>query len=217
MSSKRTLTTLNENATLAQVVKWVLYLRLDFASGVKRYHTEIGPETVTHPVYGAETYTGIGDFGGLVSDITESVDGNPERLQLGLTGVKSSLITDVLTDDYVDREIELMIEWRDTDDEAVDDPTILFSGYMDNVDIVLGPQLGMMTLSAESRGSLFLSASDLRFTDEDKQAESSGDLFSEYLYRMSDLVLKWGSRNVGAGGGGPGDIRTPDPTRIRLR
>ena len=40
-------------------------------------------------------------------------------------------------------------------------------------------------------------ASDLRFTDEDLQVEFSGDLMGEYIYRMADLKLYWGDREVG--------------------
>ena len=62
------------------------------------------------------------------------------------------------------------------------------------VDISLREGIGQITLTVESRGAKFQRASDLRFTDEDKQRETSGDLLAEYVYRMNDLELFWGDR-----------------------
>ncbi len=217
MTSKRTISATNETGWLSQVIKPVIFVRLDFAGGVKRYHTEIGPITATHPTHGAESYSGIGDFGGLTSEVIETIAGAPQALKLSLTAVKSTLINDALTDDYFRRECEVMVGLENSSGALIDDPEILFSGYMDNVVMSLGEKTGIMTLSCESRGTNALFASDNRFTDEDKQAEVSGDLFGEYIYRMQDLTLKWGGGPVGAGGGGPASSSSPSEGRIRFQ
>lgn len=202
MTSKRTISATNETAFLAPNVKMVIFARLDFSSGVQRFHTEIGPKTATHPIYGAELYTGIGTFGGITGDVKESVSGAPIGLTIALTGVDSALITTALTDDYFRREAELMIGVEDEAGDLIDDPEILFSGYMDKVDISFTKNTGSMLLSLESRGTNFLGSSDWRFTDEDLQAEYPGDLMGEYIYQMADLVLRWGAQ----GYRGPGPI-----------
>ncbi len=201
MTSKRTISATNETATLQSVVKAVLFARLDFASGVQRFHTEIGPKTAVHPIFGSEVYTGIGDFGGISSEAKESVSGAPAKLSLSLTGVDSSLISTTLTDDYFRREADVMlgIEADDGSGDLVDDPVILFSGYMDNVIIVFQQYGGQMTLNLESRGTNLLRSSDHRFTDEDKQAQSNGDLIAEYVYRMLDVSFVWGGKVVTQG------------------
>lgn len=195
MTSKRDIAAANETALLAQVVKMVYFVRMDFSSGVQRMHTEIGPKTATHPIHGAEVYTGIGDFGGITSAVIESVSKAPQTLQLSLTGVKASLITTALTDDYFRRDVEVMLGLEDTAGDLISDPEILFSGFMDTVNLTLDKDLGAMTLVCESRGTNFQRASDHRFSDEDKQVEVNGDLFAEYAYRMIDLQLRWGDTN----------------------
>lgn len=193
MTSKRTISTNNESGFLDQVVAAILFARLDFSSGVQRLHTEIGDRTITHPVHGSETYTGIGDFGGLSSEVVESISGAPASLSISLTGVKSAFINDALVDDYFRRDADVLIGLVNSSGTLLDDPEYLFSGYMDKVDITLSQGLAQMTLICESRGTNLLTAPDNRFTDEDKQSEVSGDLAGEYIYRMRDLELSWGT------------------------
>ncbi len=195
MTSKRDITAANETALLAQVVKLVYFARLDFSGGVQRMHTEIGPKTVVHPIHGSETYIGIGDFGGMTGSVVESVSKAPQSLRLGLTGVKASLITTALTDDYYRRDVEIMLGLEDEAGDLIADPEILFSGFMDVADMNLDRGLGQMSIVCESRGTNFQRASDHKFSDEDKQVEFNGDLIAEYAYRMIDLQLFWGDQS----------------------
>ena len=195
MTSKRDISTINEDRTLLPVVKPIIFARLDFSSGVQRFHTEIGPKTATHPVFGSEVYTGIGDFGGLSSSVKESVSAAPANLSISLTGLDAGLVNKTLVDDYFRRDADIMIGLEDVNGDLADDPEVLFAGYMDKVDIGMNQAFSAMTLSLESRGTNLLRASDLRFTDEDKQRDFSGDLMAEYIYRMADLKLNWGGHN----------------------
>lgn len=202
MSSKRRISTPNEVGILSAVVKPVIFARLDFSSGVQRFHTEIGPKTAVHPIFGSETYTGIGDFGGLSSDVSETTSGAPANLTLSLVGLDASLINIALTDDYFRRNAEIMLGLEDGAGILLDDPEILFSGFMDKIDVVLSQGFAQMTLNMESRGTNLLTASDHRSNDETKQAEVTGDLMGEYIYRMADLKLRWGAIHIGGGTGG---------------
>lgn len=195
MTSKRTIDAANETGFLAPNVKPVFFARLDFSGGVLRVHTEIGPKTATHPVHGSELYTGLGDFGGIQGDVVESVSGSPQRLLLTLSGVNATLINDLLTDDYYRRDAEIMIGIEDSTGTLLADPEILFSGFMDKADIALKSGFGNIGLTLEGRGTNGRTGSDQRFTDEDKQAETPGDLFAEYVYRMQDITLRWGDRS----------------------
>lgn len=219
MTSKRTIATLNENATLAKNVKWVQFARLEFGpdpGDVRRFHTEIGPRTVTHPVYGSEVYLGIGSFGGITGDIKESKDGAPIGMKLALTGIDSTLVNAAFTESFFRRAGDVMVGFEDENGDLVDDPEILFSGYMDKCDIVIQQNQANFILYLESRATNLLAASDLRFTDEELQAAYPGDLGGEYIYRMADLTLRWGVAGVGTGGAGGAGTR-PGGGTIRIR
>ena len=200
MSSKRDISTLNQNATLAKIVRPILFVRYDFSTGVQNFHTEIGPRQATHPIFGSETYTGIGDFGGIAGGITESISQAPQAVKFALTGVKSSFINLAFTDDYHRRDAEAMFGFDDQNGVLLDDPVIVWSGFMDKVEINLGENKGEMTLTCESRATNLKDASDTRFTDEDLQAAQTGDLGGEYLFRMQDIVLQWGGDTIQQGG-----------------
>jgi len=212
--AKRSLNASNETATLSKQLKIVIFARLDFASGVQRFHTEIGPKTATHPIYGSELYLGIGDFGGISGEIKETTSNAPEPLRLSLTGLSASLTATAITDDYFRRDAELMIGFENDLGNLIANPEILYSGYMDKVDIVLQEDMAQLSLTLEHRGTNLLRASDHRFADEDKQAEVPGDLGAEYIWQMQDIKLKWGSSFVWpttSGGGGGGGSPTGPP------
>lgn len=204
MTSKRIISGLNEGALNARVVRPIMFLRADFLAGVKRFHTEIGPRDAVHPVFGSETYLGLGDFGGITSNIVESISQAPQSIQFSLTGVKSTLIATALTDDYHRRDIDALFGFDDENGDLIDDPVIVWSGFMDKIDISLGKETGSMTLTCESRATIGQQSSDLRFTDEDLQAAVTGDLGGEYIFRMGDLVLSWGGDSIQQSGLGSG-------------
>lgn len=204
MTSKRTITTLNQNASLGSIVRPIMFARMSFSSGVQRMHTEIGPRTAIHPIHGSESYQGIGDFGGMASDIKESISVAPESIKLAITGVDSAFIDIALDDDYYRRDIELMFGFDDEAGVLLDDPVIIWSGFMDKADINLGAGIGALMLSCESRATNLKGASDLRFTDEDLQAAFTGDLGGEYIFRMADLQIKWGGETSSGTTGTPG-------------
>ncbi len=110
----------------------------------------------------------------------------------------------IITDDYYRRDFELMIGLLDATGTLLANPEILFSGFMDKADLVLTDAAGKIQLVCESRATNLQRASDLRFTDEDLQVEFSGDLMGEYIYRMLDLKLYWGDREVGGWSTGRG-------------
>ena len=80
---------------------------------MQRFHTEIGAKTATHPIHGAESYLGIGGFGGIGGEVKETTSGAPLGLQLRLTGLDATLINMALTDDYFRREAEIMLGLED--------------------------------------------------------------------------------------------------------
>lgn len=214
MTSKRNISPLNEAALNSRVVRPIMFLRLDFFSGVQRFHTEIGPRDAVHPIFGNETYTGVGDFGGIASPITESISQAPQAVRFSLTGIKSSLIQIALTDAYHRRGVDALFGFDDENGDLIDDPVIVYSGFMDKIDINLGLKKGEMTLTCESRASIGQQSSDLRFTDEDLQAAVAGDLGGEYIFRMGDLILQWGGDTLQQGTGLTGGAFTSPQSNV---
>lgn len=202
--SLRDISAANITALNASVVRPIAFVRMDFAGGVRRIHSEIGPRTAVHPTYGSESYLGVGDFGGFSAEIVESVSNAAQALRISLTGLDSNLVSDAFTDDYHGRDIEIMLGFDDVDGVLEDDPVILWSGFMDKIDISLDQARATMTLNCESRATRLQSISDKRFTDEQLQNDYTGDVAGEYIFRMLDIQLRWGGENVNVQSGGYG-------------
>jgi hypothetical protein len=132
----------------------------------------------------------------MTSDIKESISVSPEKVNIAITGVSSVFVDIALDDDYYRRDIELMFGFDDADGVLLDDPVIVYSGFMDKASISVGQGKAEITLQCESRATNLANSSDLRFSDEDLQAAVSGDLAGEYIFRMADLVLNWGGDTV---------------------
>lgn len=197
--STRDITANNIAAIKSKVIRPIVFVRMDFLSGVKRFHTEIGPRTVTHPIYGAELYTGLGDFGGITAEFKETLGNSPQPIKLALSGVNAALLADGLDpSDYFWRDIDLMLGFDNESGVLLDDPVILDSRFMDKLNVTLNKGIATMQLSCESRAILLTGNSDLRFTDEQKQTDVPGDLAGEYIYRMLDIILKFGDGVVQA-------------------
>lgn len=191
----RDISAANISAIKDSVVRPILFVRLDFDLGVQRFHTEIGPRTATHPTHGAEVYTGVGDFGGITGDVTESIGNAPQAVRLALSGINSTLITESLGDDYHRRDVDIMLGLDNSSGQLVSDPVILWSGYMDKPGYTFSQGRADMIMTCESKATILQETPDLRFTDEQLQADFTGDLAAEYVYRMADLILEWGGNN----------------------
>jgi hypothetical protein len=150
----RDITTANINALSGAVVRPIMFVRLDFDVTVRRYHTEIGNRTATHPDHGAETYIGVGDFGGIVGDLTENIGQAAQEVRIALSGINSDLITESLGDDYHLRDVDIMLGLDNASGQLVTDPVILWAGYMDKPGFTFDKGKADLIMTCESKLTL---------------------------------------------------------------
>ena len=214
----------NLSAVQASSVKAVAFVRMDFLAGIRRFHTLIGDLTITHPIFGAETYNGIGDFGG-ISAVEETIDSRAVGVKLVLSGVSTPLITALKTDTYHRRPASLLIGLRNlATGVLVDDPIEVWAGVMDKGDIGMAKNSGRIVMNCESDADTLRDTSGWLFNDEDQQAIHPGDKAFEYLDQIALMgSIRWGDKTAipplgspgGRGGDGspapPGDQPRPVP------
>lgn len=179
-----------------QHVSSVQFVRLDFPSGVIRGHTRIGPITWTHPVYGSETYTGVGDFGKISGELDEGLQNRSYPVRFFLSGVDSTLLSAVLTDNTHRQEAQVWQGLLAESGALIDTPTLLWSGFFDKADIEKGGGLGKIACTCVGRNDTGRESSGVRYTDEQQQLEQPGDLGFEYLYQLQDISLRWGDKRA---------------------
>lgn len=171
-------------ATAAQ--KYLLaFVELDFVSGFVRV-TNAG-----HSVdWDGHTWVGIGALGA-ITEARESLSVEAIGMTFALSGVDPSIMTIVLSEQYQGRSARLWLSFIDAG-VVVADPTIVFSGRMDTMQIQDGPT-ATISVTAESRFASWSRPQTRRFSDSDQQQEFPGDLGLQYIAELaSGKEIIWG-------------------------
>lgn len=200
----RGLSTANATATEAQVVRPRRLVQIDFdaPTGTLYVHDGIGDLTADDWDGTSRTWTGVGDLGS-IDVIEEGDDLSPRQMEFSLTGIDSTIVGAVATDDTVLRKVYYMVVLLDAAGSLIDDPFRVFKGRINEPRFSMGAE-SRIDIVAES----FLVALDRKngrlFNDADQQERFSADVGLEYLPQMIDLRLRWGgdTKHFGNSGGG---------------
>lgn len=173
-------------AFAAPHVTILTFAYMDFSSGIIRVHNGIGTYT-----WGGQDWLGVGDFGA-VSALEEGSDVSPYGITLTLSALDSTLIGVALTEDYYMRDAIIYIGALSADDELLNTPLQMWAGHMDVMTASAGVESGdSITLKCESELSAFNRSSNLKYTTQALQAEYSGDVFFDFLPKISGAKIRW--------------------------
>lgn len=179
----------NKNASLEDAVSCALFVDMAWPDGNVRLHNGVG--TIT---FGGNSYTGVGDLG-TVEAVEETIDLQSRDINLILSGINDDVITDVLEDAYWGKDVDIYLGFFNRNGELLADPDNIFSGFMDKVDLVSGAE-EIVKLTCTSRAEILSRRNGARFTDEEQQANYTGDVFFEYLAQMQEKTVIWGGEKV---------------------
>ena len=161
-----------------------LLVKLEFDSGPVRFNTAIGDVT-----FDSEVYQGVGDFVA-ISEVSENSTLTSNPLDIKLTGVKSSLISTFLSEDYQGRDATLFFGFKDTDDVLIDAFTI-FKGFMDSSSTTSG-ETSSISMRINNELSLWERRKIIRNNNEDHQKDNPGDNFFEFVEDLRFADYTWG-------------------------
>lgn len=192
-----------DSATLAAIeadsanIVYFIELEIDLTASPQvtlRLHSGLGQIT-----WGSKVWTGGGSLLGIQS-ISESNTPNPAPLKATLSGVDSSVTNVVFNTNYYRKPCKLYLGAL-SDGALVADPDIIFSGFIEKIDMTLGGEEGdSVELTAESEFILFKRTRNVRYTDRQLQSEYSGDLGFEFLEYSSTAKVVWRGKENGMGG-----------------
>ena len=159
--------------------------------------------------YNGNEYTPTGDFLSF-SDIVETNETNIETINIALSGIPTTYVNLFLTDEYLDRKVEIYKAFLDSNEAIVSDPLLIFSGRINNPVIKEDVEAGTSTVAVQA-SSLFVDFDKInaRFTNnESQQSFFDGDTG----FRFSSIMVKelnWGlSTGATASGGGSASVST---------
>ena len=185
--STRTVTPALVAAAGAPLVSALLFVELNFASGVLRL------TTAGHDVqWNGHTWLGVGVLGS-VEAMTEDVSLAATGLKLTLSGVDPAIISIALQEDYQGRDARIWFAAFNDTGALVADPALLNVWRMDNMPVARG-ETATVELHLESEMAAWDRPRVRRFTDADQKAEHPGDRGLEFVAEMAMRTLSWGAR-----------------------
>ena len=177
----------------------VTFAKLEFPSGTIYVHNSIGTYN-----WGGQNWLGTGDFGE-ISQIEEGADVSPYKITLTLSGLDATISGAALNEDYYMHPATVYLGALNADDELIADPTVVWEGVMDQMNISIGAGGGdAIQLIAESELARFDKASNKKYTHSQQQNEHSGDLLFEFMADIQDAKIRWGDPNSDAVAGRAG-------------
>lgn len=178
------------------------FVRLDLPGYTARFFTGAG---VIEWDDGTGTQEWIGAPLGDIDGLTGSVKMQAQTVNLSLSGLDSSLKTEIM--DYLVRGSEVYI-WMFYIESGsiVTDPWLAFAGEVDVPEFEEGDEVTLQVECLDAVGAAFRKTVTRR-TDEDQQRRFTGDRFYEFAARTTRERIKWGVPwENAAGGGGSGDV-----------
>lgn len=171
---------------------------------------------------GDQEYLGLGHLASM-SVLTETSEVAAQTIQLTLSGIPNSAITDAFSTEYIGEPVYVWYGTLDKDTYAVEGgqngPVLIFAGRMDFASIEFG-ETASITMNATSRLADWERARGGRFNETyQKRHVDPTDFGFNYVQALQHKPISWGafsltdSRDfeIGGGDGAPreGGVRVP--------
>ena len=172
---------------------------LEFDSGTLNLWSGIGNFTGSDGL----TYTGAGELLN-IENVDEDKELSSTNMTIGISGLSENIVTYATTEDYQNRPmtIKMFFFHPDTDDEIGN--VILFKGRMDTLTVVDGDSFSVV-ISAENKLIDLTRPKNLFYTAETQNFLYSGDKGLEFVAKIREQTVKWGSLASWGGSVGIGD------------
>lgn len=144
--------------------------------------------------YAGQTYLGNG---WLVSpaSVTQTAMPFTHTISVLLSGVPASLIEMALNDTQYTRVGSLRVVFLDAS-ESVIDSLLLFSGYLDRVDIYEGADETNISMAYEAKTRRLIIERDIPWSNAYQRSAYPGDKGFEYLVQLNSKSIYWGRQDM---------------------
>lgn len=177
----------------AEVVRPLLFVEADFDTadgGSLNFWSGYGQIT-----YGGKSYVGAGNLLS-VSGIEENTDLKANGARVVLTGISEPLISKARDADYQGRNLVIKFGAMDENNDIISSPVIIFSGFMDVMNISDSGETASIAVSVENRLIEFDRTRIRRFTAEDQKIDYSSDEGLEYVAQLQEKAIVWGDKKA---------------------
>lgn len=166
----------------------------------------------------SETYSGAGSLIS-ISSVEDSRELKSSGVQVGISGMDSTVLNYALTENYQNRIITILMGYVMGGSNEVAGTIVIFKGRMMTMTINDDPNGASITIDAENRLIDLDRPSNLRYTKESQEFLFTGDTGFKNVNDIQDKEIVWGRQSSsGTAGGGTGISRNPvDQFRNQMR
>jgi len=182
----RVLSTEMQAVASADLIRPIYLMKAEFDAGDVNLWSGIGSLT-----FDGDTYLGAGDLLS-ISQISESAELTASGISITLAGVKQSLLTIARDEPYQGRVITLYLGALNDSGDIISSPVVLFSGFMDVMNISDSGETSSIVISAENKLIAFDRASVRRYTSEDQKIDYPNDKGFEFVAKIQEKEIIWG-------------------------
>ena len=184
----RGLSAANQTEVAATHLQEVTLVKFEFDTPAYMHN---GMGTIT---FDGNDYLGVGDFS-TSGGSRESESLGPLTMTYTLSAVDSTLLAEAVDSGNFGDVITEYIGYRNDDGTLVADPWIANKGKYDHASISLGTD-NSITITAHHDLAVLAEIDGRKFSDEDQQAEYTGDLGLEHAVAAEFVRLVWGGGPV---------------------
>lgn len=180
----RGLSTAIKNALAGSAFRTATMTKLEFNT---TYYFTNAPSTI---VYDSNSYVSTGLFLD-VQELEENSTITTGSLNMRLSSVATSIMDDLFTYGYVDRQVTVFLAMLDSDMAIIDSPVQIFQGFVNTISVQEDAQNSILTLLIANQWAQFDKINGRYLTDTSQQRYFSGDLAFN-LVPQTGKQLEWG-------------------------
>lgn len=170
----------------ANSVRPFMLCELEFGSETTRFWTGYGDLS-----WDSKTWQGSGTLI-QISPIEESYEIKANGITIELSGVPSDMISLALGEEYHGRDCTVWIGAMNEDYTVVTDPTIIFRGIMDTMQIIDSAEDASINLTVENRLIDLERSRVSRYTSENQKSRFPSDKGFDFVTSLQDQTVVWG-------------------------
>lgn len=163
-----------------------LAVELDFAIGVTRVHSALGPLTID-----GQTYFGVGAMGE-IGIVTEDGSLTSKSLSVILNGLDTSIMATVLNEKCVGRPGRVLFACFDSLG-AVIAANVLYQGYISGSALTAG-DVNAVSYTLSNVFEKWKEGLPNRYTEESHLADQPGDHIMSKVGQMAERPIYWGAK-----------------------
>ena len=160
---------------------------LDFESGIKYFWT--GNYDLN---YDSKLWKATHKLGS-ISSYQETTSLQAKQMELNLKGLDPNSLSEISQDNNRNRKAIVQIGFATSDFQNIAGHFDWFSGYMDKIDCIDGPEYSEVKIICESKHKIFTKNKRRMMTNEDQKEVDPTDRGLEYVNGLANKVtLTWG-------------------------